>query len=956
MAAGSRERRGLTVVFFQPVWLLLLVPLAVAWWGWPLPTRWLRVLRAITLVVTVFALAQLAIRLPERSGTVIVVADRSESMPQNAAAAQKEAIDLLHKSMGAHDEFGVVSFGNDAVVEQAPQQGEFGGFTAQVGPEHSDLNSGIEAALSLIPPDGGGRILVLSDGKWTGKDPVSAAARAAGRGIPIDYRLLERPPVNDVAIQSFLAPESVLAGQGYVLSGWIRSPAEQELHYELRRGPAVIASGTKQVAAGLTRLMFRDRAGEAGVYDYTLAIQGPKDDPMPENNAARALVSVEGSRPLLVVSAAGENSGLVKLLRAGGVEVAGKTPLQCNWSLEDLAQYSAVAIENVSANQIGTSGMETIASWVEDTGSGLLMTGGQKSYGPGGYFKSPLERIMPVSMEMRREHRKLTLAIVVALDRSGSMSMPAGGGRIKMDLADLGTVQVLDLLSPMDEFGVFAVDTEPHLIVPLDTADKNQALRGNILSIGSQGGGIVVCEALQAAAGMIASAKAQTRHIIMFADAADSRQQLCDYTPLIAKCRESDVTISVVGLGTERDVDADILKDVAQRGGGTCYFTDSPDEIPRLFAQDTFTVARSTFVDEPTSFGFTPGFSALGALPETPPNLGGYNLCYIRPDANLAAVTGDEYKAPVVSSWNAGNGRVLCFAGEADGKFSGPFAGWKQAGEFYATLARWAAGKYQPLPEDQLLTEEIRDGVCFVQLHLDPERKIDPFSALPRVKVLRGIAGMPPQKQTLVLQWKNADLLEMGIPMNGRETVLNTVEIPGQQPVTLPPVCLPYSPEFAPDQPGRGAAALEQIATTSGGKDRIEIAQTWAELQVKARYIEIVPWLLVMAVALFLLEIFERRTGWVSRLAGRERIAVAAGVSRGAVAPTPVREQERVLKKIVGKRAEKVVSAENVTPKEASKNTPVSPKPPPQKPVSSDSSFDAMRKARERADRRTKRD
>ena len=858
-------------IFFQPVWLLLLIPLAVAWWVWPLPGIWLRLLRAVTLVLIVFALAQLAIRLPDRSGTVIVVADRSESMPNNSAASQKETIDLLHKSMGAHDELGVVSFGREAVVEQSPQHGDFGGFTAQIGPEHSDLNGGLETALSLIPPDGGGRILVLSDGKWTGKDPISAAARAAGRNIPIDYRLIERPQVSDVAIQSFLAPESVLSGQAYILSGWIHSPTDQEILYQLRRGSTIIASGTKPVSAGLTRLMFRDRAGPASVYDYTLAIQGPKDDPLPENNEARALVSVEGSRSLLVVSSAGENSGLVKLLHAGGVEVVGKTPLQCNWSLEELAQYSGVAIENVSANQIGLNGMETIASWVEDTGSGLLMTGGQKSYGPGGYFKSPLERIMPVSMEMRREHRKMSLAIVVAMDRSGSMSAPVGGGRIKMDLADLGAVQVLDLLSPMDEFGVFAVDTEPHLIVPLDTVERNQALRGQILSIGSQGGGIVVCEALQAAAKMIVGAKAQTRHIIMFADAADSRQQLCDYAPLLAKCRESDVTVSVVGLGTERDVDADILKDVAERGGGQCYFSDSPDEIPRLFAQDTFTVARSTFVDQPTAFQFTPGFASLGALPPAPPNLGGYNLCYIRPEANMAAVTGDDYKAPVVSSWNAGNGRVVCFAGEADGKFSGPLASWNQAGEFYPTLARWTSGKRQPLPDDQLLTEEVRDGVCFVQLHLDPERKTDPFSALPKVKILHGLAGLPPAKQNLALEWKNADLLEAAIPMNGRETLLNTVEIPSQQPVTLPPVCLPYSPEFAPEQPGRGAAALAQIAATSGGKERIEIPQTWAELQVKSRYIEIVPWLLIAAVLLFLVEIFERRTGWVSRLITRKQ-------------------------------------------------------------------------------------
>ena len=145
--------------------------------------------------------------------------------------------------------------------------------------------------------------------------------------------------------------------------------------------------------------------------------------------------------------------------------------------------------------------------------------------------------------------------------------------------------------------------------------------------------------------------------------------------------------------------------------------------------------------------------------------LGGYNLCYLRPQANLAAVTGDEYKAPVVASWNAGNGRVLCYLGEADGKYSGDFAKWNQAGEFYATLARWVAGKHEPLPDDMLLTQEIRDGVCFVQLHLDPERKAEPFSNLPRVNDFARTAGRSAgQEKRSPLQWKNADLLEAAIP------------------------------------------------------------------------------------------------------------------------------------------------------------------------------------------------
>lgn len=939
-------------VFFQPVWLLLLVPLAAAWFAWPLPNRGLKILRALIFVLVVLALAQLAIKLPDRAGTVVVVADRSESMPQNSDASEKEIIKLLHKSVGPRDQLGVVAFGRDAIVEQPPQRTEFGGFEGQVGADHSSLNDGIDSALSLIPSDSGGRILVLSDGKWTGKDPAAAAARAAGRGVAVDYRLITRPQASDVAIQSFLTPQSVLPGQAFILSAWVQAPTDQEIQYQLKRGDEIISSGSKQVSAELTRLMFRDRAGRAGVNEYTLTIQGPKDDPIPENNTARALVGVEGSKPVLIVSSAGEDSGLVKLLRGGDVEVVGKTPEKCNWSLEELSQFSAAILENVPAGQVGMSGMETLASWVEETGSGLAMTGGQKSYGPGGYFKSPLERVMPVSMEMRREHRKLSVAVVVALDRSGSMAMPAGGGRIKMDLADLGTVSVLDLLSPMDEFGVFAVDTVAHEIVPLDTVEHNIGYRSKILAIGSEGGGIYIYEALVASARMIQGAKAQTKHIILFSDAADAEQS-AHYEEIVGKLRDADVTVSVVGLGTEHDCDANMLKDLARRGGGECYFSDNPDEIPRIFAQDTFTIARSTFIDQPTPFEVTAGYSILGAQPiSAPPSLGGYNLCYLRPQANLAAVTSDEYKAPIVASWNAGNGRVLCYLGEADGKFSGDFAKWNQAGEFYSTLARWLAGKHQPLPDEMLLTQEIRDGVCFVQLHLDPERKAEPFSNLPRVEILHGIPGAAPAKATANMQWKNADLLEAAVPIAGRETVLNTVEVFGQQPVTLPPVCLPYSPEFAPDQPGRGEAALAQIATTTGGQAREEIPKIWSDLPVRSRYVELAPWLLVLCTFLFLLEVLERRTCWVSRLLGRKLVGTnvetkEAGISEVKPAQKPAFPW--LIRKPVRSTTAPTAAKSDIIATVPAKSA----KAVPEKPASTESTIDAFRKARERAHRRT---
>jgi hypothetical protein len=155
-------------------------------------------------------------------------------------------------------------------------------------------------------------------------------------------------------------------------------------------------------------------------------------------------------------------------------------------------------------------------------------------------------------------------------------------------------------------------------------------MKSRILSIESMGGGIFVFEALAAAADMIKGAKAQTRHIILFADAADAEEPGA-YADLLFHCRDAGITVSVIGLGTPLDSDAELLKDVARRGGGNVYFTNDPGSLPALFAEDTFVVARSAFVEDVTPFAFTPGLLALtGRAFGTPPPVGGYDLTYSR--------------------------------------------------------------------------------------------------------------------------------------------------------------------------------------------------------------------------------------------------------------------------------------------------------------------------------------
>src|SRR5262249_6056927 len=148
---AHRPREDKLVTLLAPIWLLLLVPLGLSLWVWRPPTRFLFGVRLASMALVLLALSGLALRLPSRAGTVVVIADRSLSMPQGASAAQTEDIGLIRKAMGNNDRLAVVSFGQEVAVVHPPSDKPFAGFTHKVGGNASNLAEAIDTALSLIP-------------------------------------------------------------------------------------------------------------------------------------------------------------------------------------------------------------------------------------------------------------------------------------------------------------------------------------------------------------------------------------------------------------------------------------------------------------------------------------------------------------------------------------------------------------------------------------------------------------------------------------------------------------------------------------------------------------------------------------------------------------------------------------------------------------------------------------
>ncbi len=435
---------------------------------------------------------------------------------------------------------GLVTFGIKPAVESIlSYDPKLQGYTKEVLADGSDLNEALHAALNLVNAHRPARILVFSDGEANGASPKSAARRASDRGVPIDFREFPRPRGGDVAVESLQLPETVAPREPFQYVVWVYSDRESAGKVTVFRDGKIVVEDKSERAfsTGLNRLLFRDLLEEGGLHNNEVRVN-VAGDPLVENDRGAGVVRVDAGPRLLVLNADGEEDNFVRALRAGRVSVDVAASKEHPLSPDVLDRYRAVVLENVLAADLGRVKLERLAKFVEDWGGGLLVTGGERSFGNGGYFKSPLDGVLPVSMEMREEHRKTRLAMAIALDRSGSMAVSVKGGKQKMDLANLGTAEAIKMLSSGDSVAVIAVDSSPHVIQKLTPVEDPETIARKVTKIRSEGGGIFVYEALVAAGKQLMDSDQSTKHIILFSDANDSEEP-GDYKKLLAQFEKS---------------------------------------------------------------------------------------------------------------------------------------------------------------------------------------------------------------------------------------------------------------------------------------------------------------------------------------------------------------------------------------------------------------------------------
>jgi secreted protein with Ig-like and vWFA domain len=840
--------------FAAPQWFLLLPAVALLGGVVSRAELW-RPLRAITLILLVMVLARPEVRRTGAGLDLWVLLDRSLSAQDALEPRRAEIERLLERGRGADDRVRFVDFAAAPV-----QRGAALAFEAPT--VETRLRLATEFALAQRDPGRSSRLLAVTDGQST-EDLGGLAGKLREAGVAMDLRLVGENAAADVRLGRLIAPDRVRPGEGFLLEAEVQGTGDTAIPYEVWCDGESAGAGTVTLRNGRGTLRVAARSVAPGARKYEIRLLAP-GDPRPGNNVSWGWVEVSEGQSVLLVSAYADDP-LAAALRAQGVrvELVTDTP---RLHPGMLAGARAVVFNNVPAHRVPAEFLAAMEFFVTAQGGGLLMAGGRFSFGAGGYFESPLDPLLPVSMELRQEHRKLAVAMVLVLDRSGSMAAAVGAGTTKMDLANEGAARSVELLGPSDAVAVFAVDSEPHAVVSLTKIGGDvERITRTVRRIESAGGGIYVFTGLRAAWEELKKSPAGQRHVVLFADAADAEEP-GDYQALLAEMTAEGATVSVIGLGSETDSDAAFLKDVAARGNGRIFFNADPAQLPALFAQETVAVARSAFLRTPVPVVDAAGWLEIAARPLAwPAQVDGYNLSYLRPEATAAALSGDEYRAPLVAFWQRGAGRAAAVSFPLAGEFSESVRAWPELADFERTLLRWLLPEAPP-PGAGLRTRTVGGDLVVELLHDDTwtaRLAADP----PRLLLAEGVSG-----RTFEVPWEKIapGRFQARVALPAGNWLRGVVQA-GRERWPFGPVSPGLDPEWS-ISPER-VADLRAVSTASGGREIHDLRDVWKAPR-PAAFSPLGSWLLLGVLLTFLADCALTRWRGGSA-AGKERVAGA---------------------------------------------------------------------------------
>jgi uncharacterized membrane protein len=662
----------------------------------PWPQRVLSVLLRVAFVALLaLGLARLARTSTTEKVCTVYLVDVSESVPDESIMDAKAEIKKALEARRKDDLVRIITFSRRPIVVpladdakdvpellrheslDPPKDGENKRRGLDAG---TDLAAALQLAYGLYPAGYLRRAVILSDGVQTDGDLLAEANRAREFHVKVFVHPYTRPVPGEVALRDLRVPDKVRVGEPFDLHAQVFSSRAQKIKATLKQGEAINGlDGVKFVdlVPGDNDVVFKSVVRVAGEVTYALDLADIPEDHFKENNRYAVSVAVPGKPAVLYVEGNVQRASyLASALSAQEFDVDVRSPRELPSSLRELERYDFVILSDAPAEAVSLTQQDAIEAYVRDLGGGFLFAGGEAGYGLGGWYNSTIERILPVRMDSEKRRDEPGVAMELIIDRSGSMSGQP------LEMAKAAAKATADTLSGDDLIEVIAFDSAPTKVVKMSAAKYRARIQNDIARI-QAGGGTEIFSALDAGYQSLTVTRARRKHIILLTDGQAPDRGIRD---LVQAAVAEGITVTSVGLGG--GVDENLLRMIADVGGGRFYKVLDPTQLPRVFTRETEMISRSAAVEEyfqPRVVG--PADFLRGIDMVSCPYLHGYVATKMKPPP-AQEILESEVGEPILARWHVGLGWSLAWTSDVKNLWAVEWLKWPLYGQFWGQMVR----------------------------------------------------------------------------------------------------------------------------------------------------------------------------------------------------------------------------------------------------------------------------
>ncbi|MEM9186290.1 MAG: VWA domain-containing protein [Planctomycetota bacterium] len=841
---------------------MLLLPVL---WAWSFRSlsglgSWRRLLalalRTVVFALLVCALSEMQYRQKNDRLTVLYLLDQSYSIPEDHRAAMVRYVNATvreHRRDDKEDRVGVIVFGQDARVEASPVDFDYemrGGEIADLNEEYTNLEAALERAMSLFPHDAAKRVVLVTDGNENQGNALRKARAMVERGVSIDTLPVPITPRSEVSIDKVAVPAEARRGQPFDLRVVVdhQPAAGQQGEGETARGTLRIKrTWTDESGAGRERVLsespvelpvgkrvftISETIDQPSSYTYEAQFfpDGAEADGSTRNNRASGFTYVRGKGQVLLIEDfehPGEFAKLVEALRNEGLQVAVQPSDRLFTSLAELQRFDCVVLANVprtsgygGGGRVDTDQLagfsdaqiDMLVRNTEELGCGLIMIGGDRSFGAGDWQDTAIEKAMPV--DFRIKAAKVVPVGALALMMHAS-EFPQGNYWQKVIARE-----AIKTLGPRDYCGLIQWSgTDVWL-----WNDRN----GGMLPVGPNRGKMMAGvdrltvgdmpqfdPAMKKIAGSMAKLsngpgpKPAIKHCIIISDGDPSRPT--NATMNAFKQQKIRITTVAVGaLGGHGDLN--MMQSIASQTGGKFYVVKNAKALPRIYQREARRVAQPVVreLQPPLAPQVMTDHPILTGVPPAMPPISGFVQTSVK-DSSLVDVILRSPQPPnpknstVLATWTYGLGKTAAFTTDAGQRWANDWTGWEHYDRFFSQLVRWSMRPTGDTAGYTVATET-RDGKT--RVIVDALDKDDEFI---NARAMTGSAVTPDLGSTGLVFEQTAPgryVAQFDSPDAG--SYLLSINPGGGQAIIRTGVNVGYSDEFRDRQTNR--PLLEEIA------------------------------------------------------------------------------------------------------------------------------------------------